>query len=387
MNPLKQLQAVEGLNPIFIEPWTCGHGLSCSRKFPLPKAEAIFILSQIRGRSGDYSKLSADRVKLNSPYACSNCEETLETGMLCHHSCRSRCYCVSRRSNVLCSDCYGLAVFQKNYARYAALVDLEDAGKRLIVDIKHDVYDPSAVREYEPVDQLNSPPPQQGGWEDYCKDFVAPTTRIGVLADGKFVSNEELFAQKGGGSHPKIWAKSGEHDREGRELDFIRAQSMQSGHVSHKLFVAFEDAVAKTIHDEIERAKLEMRQEREIILSCLANGCSSPPHIPWQKDPGMCVVCLSEPSTHAMVPCGHMCICEQCNSDSAHDQCPICRGLVENIIKIHNSGSPAAGSPKDQFDHDLEVALALSLAQAQTGSGESVIFREKTAEGASEFDL
>mmetsp|Transcript_41732 Transcript_41732/g.79728 ORF Transcript_41732/g.79728 Transcript_41732/m.79728 type:complete len:289 (+) Transcript_41732:322-1188(+) len=51
----------------------------------------------------------------------------------------------------------------------------------------------------------------------------------------------------------------------------------------------------------------------------------------------VCVVCMSEPATHAYLPCGHRCVCE-------HDVdgmvlrgmvCPICRAQATDIIRIY----------------------------------------------------
>lgn len=67
-----------------------------------------------------------------------------------------------------------------------------------------------------------------------------------------------------------------------------------------------------------------------------------------------CVVCLSEPSTHAPLPCGHMCLCAACANQLARQstKCPVCRGPVIELMDIHAtvrnrwdaSSPPAAGS-------------------------------------------
>jgi len=51
----------------------------------------------------------------------------------------------------------------------------------------------------------------------------------------------------------------------------------------------------------------------------------------------VCVVCMDAPATHAFVPCGHRCVCEQ-HADSlmASDMaCPLCRMLATDIIRIY----------------------------------------------------
>jgi len=48
--------------------------------------------------------------------------------------------------------------------------------------------------------------------------------------------------------------------------------------------------------------------------------------------PNLCVECLAEPSTHAIVPCGHKCLCKNCHVE----RCPICQEKIIMIIQILN---------------------------------------------------
>lgn len=47
-----------------------------------------------------------------------------------------------------------------------------------------------------------------------------------------------------------------------------------------------------------------------------------------------CVICLDAANTHAFVPCGHKCSCEECASKLR--ACPICRAAIERAIKIYS---------------------------------------------------
>ena len=64
---------------------------------------------------------------------------------------------------------------------------------------------------------------------------------------------------------------------------------------------------------------------------------------------GACCVCLRNPATHAMIPCGHKCLCKNCTKvfktqKECHQpvwgascnqcQCPICRKAIEGILQI-----------------------------------------------------
>lgn len=51
-----------------------------------------------------------------------------------------------------------------------------------------------------------------------------------------------------------------------------------------------------------------------------------------------CVICISEPPNVALLPCGHMVICQTCNASRAvkqGDLCPVCRKRVESVNRIY----------------------------------------------------
>jgi hypothetical protein len=64
-----------------------------------------------------------------------------------------------------------------------------------------------------------------------------------------------------------------------------------------------------------------------------SEGATSSPKSPAH---GTCIACMTKPSTHAFVPCGHFCMCDGCSSKSmdigAH--CPMCRESVQLVMKV-----------------------------------------------------
>ena len=55
-----------------------------------------------------------------------------------------------------------------------------------------------------------------------------------------------------------------------------------------------------------------------------------------------CVVCQVEKANVAVVPCGHVCLCQSCSNTYQNlrrgaKQCPICRGSMEKTMKIYLS--------------------------------------------------
>jgi hypothetical protein len=44
------------------------------------------------------------------------------------------------------------------------------------------------------------------------------------------------------------------------------------------------------------------------------------------------VICLSELSSHILIPCGHICVCHLCVT-TIGDKCPVCRQHVSSTHK------------------------------------------------------
>ena len=63
------------------------------------------------------------------------------------------------------------------------------------------------------------------------------------------------------------------------------------------------------------------------------------PHREAQAEINGCVICCDEAATHAMVPCGHLCVCQGCIGEFLGGiiACPMCRAEVERVIQIFRS--------------------------------------------------
>ena len=50
----------------------------------------------------------------------------------------------------------------------------------------------------------------------------------------------------------------------------------------------------------------------------------------------LCVICLSAPLSHVIVPCGHLCLCKECaQSESPLTRCPICRSPIDMKVQLY----------------------------------------------------
>jgi len=78
-------------------------------------------------------------------------------------------------------------------------------------------------------------------------------------------------------------------------------------------------------------------------------GAGGAPDLPAAAGPdggastAVCVVCISEPSTHAAFPCGHVCLCADCAAALSvqTNRCPVCRGPIVELLAITGGGGAA----------------------------------------------
>lgn len=49
---------------------------------------------------------------------------------------------------------------------------------------------------------------------------------------------------------------------------------------------------------------------------------------------GKCVFCLDGATSHAAIPCGHLCFCGVCAAEHSTTSCPVCRRPLDSIIRI-----------------------------------------------------
>lgn len=62
---------------------------------------------------------------------------------------------------------------------------------------------------------------------------------------------------------------------------------------------------------------------------------STSPCVISTNDETQCDVCLTYEKKYACVPCGHLCMCGMC-ANKINDNCPICKCVLTNVIKIYS---------------------------------------------------
>ena len=54
-----------------------------------------------------------------------------------------------------------------------------------------------------------------------------------------------------------------------------------------------------------------------------------------------CVICQDNVSIMAVIPCGHLCLCNECSEvcmggQNGQRTCPICRGNMQSVLRIYS---------------------------------------------------
>ena len=86
-----------------------------------------------------------------------------------------------------------------------------------------------------------------------------------------------------------------------RDLEWmVKKQKMHNGERSNSLLSTLDNIV------ERNSTSKELKEEKNVISSKnKENGIEDDPN-------GRCIICLEQPRTNAIVPCGHVALCEEC---------------------------------------------------------------------------
>jgi hypothetical protein len=99
---------------------------------------------------------------------------------------------------------------------------------------------------------------------------------------------------------------------------------------------------AERLRVEEQMASLAVRMQNDALMmqQMRARVGSSvvPPVAPHpDAEETMCVVCFDAPKDHAIVPCGHQCVCAACAEQLTKTMtptCPVCRGPIQQTMKV-----------------------------------------------------
>jgi E3 ubiquitin-protein ligase MUL1 len=123
-------------------------------------------------------------------------------------------------------------------------------------------------------------------------------------------------------------------------LEQARAAEAERARVAAEAAAAM--AAVKAVAEAAEAAKRQQLEERLAALALevqqvqaeLGSG-SGTPHPDAEET--QCVVCFDAPKDHAIVPCGHVCVCEACAEQLTKTRtptCPVCREPIRETMKV-----------------------------------------------------
>lgn len=113
-----------------------------------------------------------------------------------------------------------------------------------------------------------------------------------------------------------------------REVERIRADHNISERARLAKQLAAEQARSKRLERELEHSfslLVEKSSQEQIPVADGADG-----------EDRNCCVCLESEKTHAIMPCGHMCVCSACADvimGGSH-KCPLCNRGVTSMVRI-----------------------------------------------------
>jgi hypothetical protein len=99
---------------------------------------------------------------------------------------------------------------------------------------------------------------------------------------------------------------------------------------------------AERLQDEEEMAAITLRMQSDALrlwqMQARVGSSVVPPSVPHPDDEEtQCVVCFDAPKDHAIVPCGHQCVCARCAEQLTKTRtptCPVCREPIRETMKV-----------------------------------------------------
>eukprot|EP00035_Acanthoeca_spectabilis_P011359 m.199692 g.199692 ORF g.199692 m.199692 type:complete len:361 (+) comp15323_c0_seq1:73-1155(+) len=89
------------------------------------------------------------------------------------------------------------------------------------------------------------------------------------------------------------------------------------------------------IEMKVQTIRVEAEENRQ-MASILAGQSPPPVSAPAPAPRNECVVCIDNEASFVIVPCGHVCLCEECKDAlvAGSRKCPKCRGAIDNTFKV-----------------------------------------------------
>jgi len=74
---------------------------------------------------------------------------------------------------------------------------------------------------------------------------------------------------------------------------------------------------------------------------------------------GECAVCMENKAQCVMIPCGHVCVCKECNDDNSFDTCLICRQPVDMVTFVYINFTDENPKPNEKEKKEKKLNTAV----------------------------
>ena len=132
-----------------------------------------------------------------------------------------------------------------------------------------------------------------------------------------------------------------QEEREAAELSAVTRISTLEAAIEKRLIEEAKDIKEseeklqtrkRALHDTIQYMPRESRARITLDDNTITSSNDS--------NHNVCVICHENVSSMAVIPCGHVCLCNQCsdlctNSENGQQSCPLCRGNMQSVLRIY----------------------------------------------------
>lgn len=94
------------------------------------------------------------------------------------------------------------------------------------------------------------------------------------------------------------------------------------------------DAVSADAARDVRELESALESERTKAGALQSAKAKAEARLADLEDRDLCVVCIDQPCTRLLMPCGHLCLCDECElfgESSSLQECPICR---EDVVQV-----------------------------------------------------
>ena len=129
-------------------------------------------------------------------------------------------------------------------------------------------------------------------------------------------------------------AKAAKAAEAARAVEAAKAAKAAKAAEAAKVTQAAKAAKAATVAEAAKAAKASKAAK---AAKAKADAEAAMAELKTIRENAMCCLCLSEPKTHLLLPCGHKCVCEDCVPllSAPGAICPLCRVGVASTVRVY----------------------------------------------------